>query len=372
MRTVLILANSTMGFYRFRKELVSSFTSLGEVFLASPDDGFVDEITALGAKYINTPFDRRGMNPFRDLRLFFCYKSLIKQTKPDIILTYTVKPNIYGNFAAKRFKVPVIATMTGLGDSFSSKGIVSRLVHFLYRTAFKKTSAITFYNQEDEDIFRSAGIIKNQKLLRVPGSGVNLSEYDELDYPISNDENDSVKFLFIGRVLRSKGIPELLEAARRLKTEYANKFELTLIGPHEGDVRTIVIDAEKNGLIRHFGFQKDIRPWVKDAHCIVLPSHYEGMGTALQEAAAMGRPLISTNTSGPRETVKNGINGFLCKPKDSDSLYECMKKFIDLSSENKLKMGKASRSRAETHFNRNIVINAVTAEIDRLLKEVIG
>jgi galacturonosyltransferase len=362
MKKILILTNNSMGLYRFRKELIEALITNGnKVIVSSPVDEFTDRLISLGITYIGTKVDRRGTNPLQDYSLYRNYCTILRKIKPDIILTYTIKPNIYGNLAACRLNIPVISTVTGLGDSFLFGGVVSRLTDILYRWAFRKTFCVLFENGEDVEILRRKGIIKNQKAVCVPGAGVNLKEYDVLDYL----EDLTVSFLYIGRVMRSKGVIELIAAARKLKSEPLD-FTLMIIGFSEGDIEQELGQAEQEGIITIAGFQENVVPFIKDAHCIVLPSYKEGMSNVLLEAAACGRPLITTDVSGCREAVDDGVNGFICKPKSADSLYNCMKRFLGLSQEQRIEMGLASRKKVKKEFNRDIVVNLMITEIERL------
>ena len=363
-KTVFILTNNSVGLYRFRKEVMLDLLAKGyKVFVASPNDGFIEELKALDVTYINTPISRRGANPFRDYALYKQYCALLKEIQPDIVLTYTIKPNIYGNLAARKLNIPVISTVTGLGDAFFCKGIVSWIVKFLCRCAFRKTLCIMFQNIEDEKILRNVGIIKNQRVLQVPGSGVNIDEHNVLKYP----EESKINFLYIGRILRSKGIGQLISATRKLKLEYPDAFTVGLIGFNEGDISEEFDQAIQEGIISYAGFQNDIIPFIQDAHCVVLPSYKEGMSNVLLEAAACGRPLITTNVSGCREIVDDEVNGFLCEAQDIESLYNAMKRFIGLPQKQKIEMGQASRQKVVASFDRRLVVKAMVDEIANIL-----
>jgi len=358
---VLILTNSTLGLYLFRKELISALILQGyQVYASSPYDGCTSELKSLGITLIETQYDRGNTNPIRDVLLFLHYKKLVREIKPDIILAYTIKPNVYGNLAAKGYKVPVISTITGLGEVFIRSSLVSFIVKVLYRAAFKSVKCVVFQNREDEHIMRSARIIHDQKVLLVNGSGVNLIEHTSLEYPCI----PIVSFLYIGRIMETKGIEQLIMASRRLKLDNSGEFSVTLIGSYDGNVREKVETAVNEGIIFYLGFQSDIKPILRNAHCIVLPSYYkEGMSNALLEAAASARPLITTDISGCREIVEDGINGLICKPRDADSLYICMRDFLMLSNEQRKNMGIASRRKVELEFDRIDVVDSMLREI---------
>jgi len=361
---VLILSNNSFGFYRFRKELLEALVKRYEVYVSTPDDGYIDEMKAIGIKFVDTPINRRGVNPFKDLALLRRYRFMMREIKPDVVLAHTAKPNIYGNLAARRLKIPVISAITGLGDGFHNKNIVGSIVKFLYRVSLRKTVCITFPNRDDEGIMRRAGIIRDHhRVLFVSGSGVNLQDYQVLEYP----ESDEVSFLYMGRIKASKGVGELIEASRKLKLESKSGFNVTLMGMDEEEVS--MDEAIKEGVIRYIGLQKDIVPHVRAAHCIVLPSYTEGMSNSLLEGAASGRPLITTTAPGCKEAVDEGVNGFLCQPADAHGLYECMKRFTLLSNDERLKMGLASRRKVENEFDRNLVVDIMLKEIAMILEK---
>jgi len=362
MDRLLIIANGTIFVYRFRKELVAALAEYKEVFVVAPNDGFAEELQDLGVSYIEMPMSRRKANLFQDFVLLCRFVSLIRRIKPSQILTYTIKPNIYGNFAARLFNIPVISTVSGLGDGFLNPGIVGKIVKVLYKLAFRKVRAVVFENEENEKDMRQVGIIKNQRVIFIPGSGVNLQEHEILNHP----DNEHISFLYIGRIMYSKGIYELINAARRLKSEQVYEFSVNLMGFNEEGVSEILAQAEEENVVSVLGFQKNTAPFIEDSHCVVLPSHSEGMSNALLEAAARGRSLIATNISGCREIVEDGVNGFLCTPRDENSLYDCMKRFLGLSQDERREMAKASRKKVEEKFNREIVVNTMISEIDTL------
>lgn len=364
MKKILIIMNSTISLYRFRKELLEALAAKKwQVFVSAPNDGLLNELKTLKIQqFIDTPINRHGTSPVEELKLLLRYRRMIRKIRPDIILTYTIKPNIYGNLVAKSLHIPVISTMTGLGDAVMGGNAVSRFILLLYRYAFRSVSCVVFQNVEDEKILRRERIVVSQNSLQVMGSGVNLEEHILIKYPDAED----VSFLYIGRIMKTKGVELLIDAARRLKNEGNNKFTLTLIGYHEGDIKHTVELAEAEGIVLDAGFQEDIKPFIRKAHCVVLPSFREGMSNALLEAAAFGRPLIATDVSGCREIVDE-TNGFLCKAQDLDSLYQCMKLFLDLPDEKRSEMGAASRRKVEAEFDRKSVTETILTEINKLV-----
>jgi galacturonosyltransferase len=250
----------------------------------------------------------------------------------------------------------VVSTITGLGEAFLHDGLKSRLIKGLCKRSFKTAACIVFQNREDEAILRQGGIVTRQKTLHVPGSGVNLQAHRLLPYP----PDTTISFLYVGRIMKAKGILQLIQATRRLQAEMPDTFTVSLMGFSEGDVQQELEAAEKESLVINLGFKKDIVPFIQQAHCIVLPSYYkEGLNNSLLEAAANGRPLITTDISGCRETVDDGVNGFICQPRDAAGLYDCMKRFIQLPHAQKQAMGIASREKAERQFDRSIVVDTM-------------
>jgi len=359
-----LASNAASVIYWFRKELIEALLRKGwQVFVSAADDGFGPELTRLGAEFINSPVDRRGANPARDLRLLWFYRRLLRAVKPEAVLTYTIKPNIYLNLAALGLKLPVISTVTGLGDSFINDVFYKKIVFFLYRLAFaSKRTAVVFQNREDRGIMLARKLVREGQSMVLPGSGVNIGAFPPKPYPAG----DEVVFLYAGRLMFNKGIRELLAAARRLKEE-GRPAKVRLIGYYDDDLKEEVEEAQKQGWIEYCGFQREVGPYMAASHCVVLPSYKEGMSNTLLEAAASGRPLIACDVSGCREIIDDGQNGFLCRPKDADSLRAAMCAFMALSQERRAEMGRKSREKAEKEFDRALVTAKITAEIERQL-----
>lgn len=365
LKKVLILDSSTVSLWRFRKEVIAALIDDGwNVMVCSVNDGFLDSLTSIGINFIEISVDRHGINPIHDFILMRNYGKIMREVRPSLVLTYTIKPNIYGNLAAKSLKIPVVSTITGLGISFIDNNIVGKMAKKLYRSAFKSVACVVFQNNEDENIMRCAGIIKKQTVLKVPGSGVNLSEYRCCPLP----ESKLIRFLYSGRIMRSKGVLELLEAAASLRDNPLCSFELILAGSYDGDIEVAVKEAQDKGIVKHIGYVNDMSEMLKSCHCVVLPSYKEGMSNALLEAAAVGRPLIASNVSGCREIVEDGVNGFLCMPCDAESLYISMKRFLDLSFEKIVEMGSESRCKVEAEFDRQIVVVRMVEKVNEFIK----
>ncbi len=353
---ILILANNDVGLYNFRKELIQEFLKQGnDVILSLPYGSRVEELEKMGCRYIRTEFERRSMNIFRDLKLIKYYISMVRKEKPDFILTYTIKPNIYGGIAARVFGVRYITTITGLGTTFQNSGLLRLLITKMYRVGLKKAQHVIFENDENKNIFIKHRIISENKAVPVKGAGVNLDEYRY----VPMDFSGPTRFLFIGRIMEEKGVNELFEVARLIKESQQYNVEFDVLGFFEDNYEKRVKDLEGSGIIRYHGFQNEVRSYIQKAHCVILPSYHEGMSNTLLESAAMGRPLITSNIPGCREAVIDGKTGYLCKVRDAEDLYQKVLKYLELSQEERAMMGKESRIHIEGQFNRRDVVNTL-------------
>ncbi len=360
MNKILILANSSIGLYRFRNELVNSLNKVYEVYVSVPDKEYDKELETEGCIVIHTPINRRGVNPLEDLSLMRNYKKLLKSIHPDMVLTYTIKPNIYGGYICKRKHIPYMTTVTGLGTSFQKDNLLKTITVFLYRISLKKSHCIFFQNQENRNVFAKCHI-NGKKSILVNGSGVNTREFLPERYPEENKNN----ILFVGRVMREKGIEEFISAAEALKSEH-NVFQI--LGYCDEDYEERLRELEQRGIIEYKGFQTDMHPFYKEASAIVLPTYHEGMSNVLMEAAATARPVIATNISGCKEIVEDGVTGFLCEPKDAAGLQEALKKFLALPTEERARMGLRGREKMEREFDRNLITDVYIKEIEKAIK----
>lgn len=348
---ILILANFDVGLFQFRRELIEALLKEHEVLLSLPDGDLVRPLEAMGCQFIDTPLDRRGVNPVTDLKLFARYWKLLRQEKPDLVIIYTIKPNIYGGIACRMLGVPYAVNITGLGTAFQKEGLLKKLVTFLYRTALKRAKVVFFENSGNRQVFLDEGIVAEEKTCLLSGAGVNLEHYAYAPYP----EEKGTQFLFVGRVMKEKGIEELFAAMERLCAEGADCC-LDVLGGYEENYAETIRRCEEQGWLHYHGYVTDVRPYIEKAHCFVLPSYHEGMANTNLECAAMGRPLITSNIPGCKEAVLEGVSGLLCEPKDADSLYEVMKYFLSLSSETRTQMGKAGRKHMEDVFDKKKVV----------------
>lgn len=351
MKKILILANNDVGLYKFRKELIQELIKDGNnIYISLPYGNFVDELIKIGCKFINTEIDRRGINPITDFKLLLNYKSIVQKVKPDLIITYTIKPNIYGGLISRVKNIPYIVNITGLGTAFQGDGLLKKVIVNLYKISLGKVRYVFFENECNKQTFIDSNIIKEDLAVVMNGAGVNLEEY--LLTPMPDD--DKIRFLFIGRVMKEKGIEELFAVAKKIKSEYKN-IEFDIVGPFEDNYKNIVEELQKEGIINYYGYQSDVKYFIKRCSCFVLPSYHEGMANTLLEAGAMGRPIITTDIYGCKEAIKD--NGYVCKKKDKDSLYKQIKKYIELDVKLKANLGFNSRIHIETKFDRIKVVN---------------
>ena len=361
-KKVLILANNASGLYDFRNELLLRLLKEYEVHVSLPDEEDVPEIAEEGCIVHHTFLERRGMNPVKDSKLMLQYLKLMRQVKPDVVLTYTIKPNIYGSLCCRMLKVPYIVNITGLGSAFENEGMLRKLVVFLYKMALKQASCVFFQNSRNRDILKGFGI-KGKKERLVPGSGVNLDRHIFEKYP---EKEEPVKLLFVGRIMKEKGIDELLYAAEKIKQEFSDViFELA--GSYEDDYQELIEEKEKAGIVQFIGYHKIIHPFYKKASAALMPSYHEGMSNVVLEAAATGRPVLASDIPGCREGFDDGVTGIGFMPRDSEAFYEAVKRFLKLSYEERKEMGKNARKKIERDFDRKIVVESYIEEIEKIV-----
>ena len=361
MPKALILANSSSGLYDFRNELLLSLMEKGfEIVISLPDELKTKELTAEGCRVIHTEINRRGVNPVQDLALFGAYRKILKSERPDVVLTYTIKPNIYGGFACRLARVPYFSTITGLGTTFERGGMLLKLIVFMYKTSLKGCKCLFFQNEQNRKIFENCGIIA-KKHVTVNGSGVNLEKHHFEEYPGHKD--NITRFLYIGRMMEEKGSEEYLYAARKLHEKYGKDVSFSAIGYCEDDFENKVKEADEQGFFKMIPYQKDVHPYIKEADAIVHPSYHEGMSNVLMEAAATGRPVIASDISGCKEIVDKDKSGFLVEPRNKEALLNALDRFIGLSAEKRKEMGLCGRKYVEEKFDRKKIVKAYIDEI---------
>lgn len=364
-KKVMIITNSLGGLYSFRKELIQEMINNNyKVVIIAPENERALFFESLGCKYIELIMDRRSTNPVSDLKLLCTYLKVIKNEKPDIVLTYTIKPNVYGGIACQVLNVPYLTNVTGLGTAVESRGILQRISLLLYRLGLKKSSLVFFQNEKNLQYFSKKNIVSDNNKL-IPGSGVNLSQHKFEEYP---DEDGTIRLLFVGRLMKAKGLNELLQAAQIIRGKFPF-VEFHLVGSKEEDYSNELTKLEKKGIIKYHGRQSDVHSYMKTSHAIINPSYHEGMSNVLLEAASSGRPVLASNVPGCKETFDESISGLSFEAKNVSSLVETITKFINMPYKDKVDMGLAGRKKMELEFDRKIVVAEYMKAIELVLGE---
>jgi len=369
-RTVVISINASWNIVNFRTGLLKALVAAGyRVVALAPRDAFSDRFPALGVEYAPIEIDNQGTSPLRDLALLWRYRRALARLKPDILLAYTIKPNIYGSLAAHSLGIKVINNVSGLGTTFIKESLVTRIVRRLYKTAFRRSATVFFQNSDDQALFVSGRLVAVDRARRLPGSGVDLDRFrPSAEQP---EGSGGFVFLMVARLLWDKGVREYVEAARLVRVHFPD-VRFQLLGFLDVPNRTAVGRAEvegwvAEGLIEYLGEAEDVRGFLAIADCVVLPSYREGLPRTLLEAAAMARPLIAADVPGCRDVVANGINGYLCGVRDPASLAEAMLKMLKLAPAERERMGAAGRARVEAEFDERIVIRRYLEAIEEAL-----
>ena len=364
-----IVLNTSWNIYNFRLGLIRSLISEGhEIYAIAPKDNYSQKLIKEGCTFEEVKMDSRGANPIKDLALTFELYSIYKKVRPDVILHYTIKPNIYGTFAAKLLGIPTINNVCGLGTAFLNKNLVSRIAILMYKASFKFSKLIFFQNDEDKKFFIENKIIKNKNSDVLPGSGINLDFFK----PESFKRNKQFTFLLISRLIHDKGIVEYIQAIEKLKSKGYNA-RFTLLGSKDvkhkrGISEELIQSWIDNNNVEYLGSTEDVRPYIKNSDCIVLPSYREGTPRSLLEAASTARPIVATDVAGCNNIVSHNKNGFLCKLKDADDLADKMEAIINLPDKEIEKMGLEGRKIAENRFSEKLVINKYQQAIGELAK----
>lgn len=356
---ILILANHSGGLYDFRKDLIAALKQHAEVSVAVPRNDRWDELQALADRVIELPIDRRGMNPARDAKLLGQYRAILKRLRPDLVLTYTIKPNIYGGLACRALHIPYAVNITGLGSAIENGGWLKRFVLTLYKPVLAGAEVVFFENAGNRDTLAATGVVPRGRDVVLHGAGVNLEDYPCQPYP----QEGMVRFLFVGRVMHEKGVDELFSVARRLKRAYGDGVEFHIVGSFEEGYKPLMDELEQTGVVKYHGYQSDMKHFYAMADCVVLPSYHEGMSNVLLEAAASGRPLITSDIPGCREAVEPGVSGYLCPARDADALYAAMRRFLELPPAQRAAMGAASHDWIARNFDKKAVVAETVAAL---------
>ena len=355
----LIITNHSYMLWQFRRELIAELQAKGEVVLSMPFVGHEEDFKKMGCKCIETDVDRRGINPKTDLKLYSTYRKLLKTEKPDMVVTYSIKPNVYAGFACRQMKIPYCVNVQGLGTAFQKQPIAS-VVTLMYKMALKKAKVVFFENKSNAEEFAKRKItpMHQQKILN--GAGVNLDIYNKQPYPC---EEAGIHFLFLGRIMKEKGVDELFAAAENLKKKYGQKVVFDLVGFFEDEYKERVERLVEDKVVVFHGFQSEPKPFYGMSHCVVLPSYHEGMSNVLLEAASTGRAVITSDIPGCKEVVDEGVNGYLCEKRNVGSLEGCMERFLSLSTEKRQEMGTSGRKKVEAEFDKKMIVKETVEAI---------
>ena len=362
MRPKLVLAaNDGWNIVNYRKGLIAALEAAGyDLCVIAPDGPHTEEIRQMGAEFIPISMSPRGRSPLADLRLLKAYAKVLRDIRPAALLGFTAKPNIYGSIAARLVGVPAINNISGLGTVFARRSWLTALVSNLYRIALRQSAKVFFQNGDDRALFERMGLVQGGQSGLLPGSGVDLAHFAPVD---RHPDGGPFTFLLAARLLWEKGVGEFVEAARRLRSE-GLEARFQILGIVEPDSSAAVSRAQlqqwqDERVIAYLGSADDVRPAYASADCVVLPSYYrEGVPRVLLEASAMGVPGITTDMPGCRDAVEDGTTGFLCEPRSVDSLKDTMTRMLDLSPDERLRMGAAAKAKMEREFNETLVHRA--------------
>lgn len=365
MTRIVISANTSWYLFNFRKGTIRALLEKGcDVIAVAPVDSYSDKLCELGCRFEPLYMDRGSTNPIKDMRTTWNYLQIYRRIKPDLVFNFTPKVNIYSTLAARLVKAKVVNNIAGLGSLFVSHSLASLIAKLLYRISQPLADFVFFQNEEDRELFLDTGIVKRQFTGRLPGSGVDLSRFTVIPAP----DDGIVRFILVARMLREKGVELYVEAARQLHQKYPN-LEFNLLGFIDEDnpsgISRAQIDQWQNdGIINYLGTTDDVTKVLANQDCVVLPSYYrEGVPKSLLEAAAMGKPIVTTDNVGCRETVEHGYNGFLCVSKELTSLEESLKKMITIGHEQRLNFGRNGRLKIESEFDENMVIKEYLVQV---------
>lgn len=369
-KTVVITSNTSWYLYNFRKNTILSLIANGyKVISLAPKDEYSSKLEDLGATFVHINLDQGGTNPVKDISTFYEFYKIYSKYNPSVTLNFTPKNNIYGTLAAKLNGVKVINNIAGLGMVFINESITAKLARFLYKVSQRKADKIFFQNEDDRKLFLDNKLADVSITDRLPGSGVDLTRFTL--QPAQDD--GVVRFLLIARMLYDKGIGHYVEAARILKAKYDEVVEFQLLGFVGVNNPSAVTEAEMQewvdeGIVNYLGVSDCVEQDIAKVDCMVLPSYYrEGVPKSLLEAGAMGKPIVTTDNVGCRETVDDGVNGYLCELRSTKSLTEKLELMIQMTHEDRLEMGRQSRLKIEREFDEKIVIQKYLDAIEEVL-----
>ena len=368
-KRIAVIENSLFSTYTMRDSLMKRLLKEGyEVFVLTHTNSFAAQVEKTGIKVIN--IGSGNIHPIKVSKYIYNLFFFLNRIKPDVILTFSIRPAIWGNFISRYLKIPTITNITGVGPLFTSKNVAYLAARSMYRLALKNASKVFFQNFDDMELFIQHKFVTQHKAARIPGSGVDYEKFSPL---LVNKKTNSFSFLFIGRLIKDKGIFEFVEAARIIHEKYPT-VQFNVLGPfwHQNLKSNTVTKSDlqnwiDEGIIDYMGEKKDVRKFIAKADCIVLPSYREGTSNILLEAGSMEKPVITCNTTGCKEIVEDGITGYLCKVKDGKDLAEKMEKMLQLCPGERIEMGKKAREKIIREFDKEIVLKTYMEAIDALI-----
>lgn len=365
---IVMTVNAAWNIVNFRKPVVQALLQAGhEITVLAPPDDAVTQLAELGCRFAPLEMNAKGLNPIEGLAFQREIRRQFRALKPDVILSYTIKNNIFGARAARALGIPFLPNVTGLGTAFLSGRLLQGVTEHLYRRAFAHLPVVFFQNDDDKTLFVDRGMIRAEQAQLLPGSGIDLQHFAPTPMPA---DNTAPVFLMIARLLRDKGVYEFVEAARAVRARHPGaRFQL--LGAAGAENRTAIgmdqVEAWlREGVIEYLGTTSDVRPTIAAAHCLVLPSYREGAPRTLIEGAAMARPVITTDVPGCRSVVDAGHSGLLCQPRDGASLAQAMLAFLEMDEGQRHAMGQAGRHKMERAFDQKIVVDAYMRSIARI------
>lgn len=369
-KKVLLVSNTAWSLVNFRL-ILAQFLNQNNctVRAVAPFDDYAQKLAQEGIAFSSIKMDNKGSNPLKDLALLIRFLIKYAIHNPTLIIHYTIKPNIYGSIAARLLGKKSMAVVTGLGYAFIKRGFTTKLVMLLYKIAFKCSNQVLFLNETDRTFFCRLGIVSRNKTTVIPGEGIDTSHFT----PRAVNADQSTTFLFIGRLLYDKGIGELISAMRMIRQTHPT-VKLQVVGFLDALNPTAVSKADldawiEEGLVEYVGAHADVRPFIAQASCLVLPSYREGISRTLLEAASMAKPIIATDVVGCREVVKQNFNGFLCEVKNDLSLFQAMSTFVTSDIQKRTEMGNNGRLLVQQEFANEQVLKAYTPLLNRFLQQ---
>ena len=362
---IMMTANAAWNIWNFRRPLVEALSGDGyRITVLAPPDDAVPELERLGCCVRPLKMSVKSLNPIEDLKLQRRFQNAFREERPDAVLSYTIKNNIFGARAARASRVPFLPNVTGLGTAFLSGKLIQMVTEQLYRRSFSPLPVIFFQNEDDRDLFLDRRLVRADQARLLPGSGIDLTRFTPVEMPSTQEPP---VFLMIARLLRDKGVLEFVDAARQIKSRHP-MARFQLLGATGSENRT-AIDAATvqtwvtEGVVEYLGTTDDVRPAIAAASCVVLPSYREGAPRTLIEAAAMARPVVATDVPGCRAVVDRDVSGLLCEVRSADSLAAAIERFLTLPFEARRSMGKAGRAKMEREYDQALVVAAYRAAL---------